>query len=76
MFRSKLNRQQKNQKELFYLSIKEASDALNKVDESLIINKPKVDRMFNDKQLFNYLQQLFIFSGLTHWLLRDRKSVV
>lgn len=68
MFRSKLNRQQKNQKELFYLSIKEASDALNKVDESLIINKPKVDRMFNDKQLFNYLQQLFIFSGLTHWL--------
>lgn len=68
MFRSKLNRQQKNQKELFYLSIKEASDALNKVDESLIINKPKVDRMFNDKQLFNYSQQLFIFSGLTHWL--------
>lgn len=68
MFRSKLNRQQENQKELFYLSIKEASDALNKVDENLIINKPKVDRMFNDKQLFNYLQQLFIFSGLTHWL--------
>lgn len=67
-FRSCLNTNQANQKELFYLSVKEASDALNDLDENLIIYKPKVDRMFQDEYLCSYLKNLFILSGLVHWL--------
>ena len=67
-FRSKLNIRQPNQKELFYLSIKEAIDALNNVDDAFIIYKPKVDRMFHDEHFCHYLKELFVFSGITHWL--------
>ena len=67
-FRSKLNIQQANQKELFDLSIKEAVSALNEIDDEFILYKPKVDRMFHDQQFRGYLKELFVFSGLTHWL--------
>ena len=63
-----MNTHQSNQKELFFLSVKAASDALNDLDESLIIYKPKVDRMFQDEYLCSYLKNLFILSGITHWL--------
>lgn len=67
-FRSKLNKIQTNQRELFNLSPKEASESLNTLDESLIVHKPKVDRMFNDIEFKQYLEHLFVFSGLTNWL--------
>ena len=67
-FRSRLNTEQPNQKELFRISLKEAADALNGIDEAEIIGKPKIDRMFYDVPFRDYLQELFVFSGLTHWL--------
>lgn len=67
-FRSKLNTQQSKQKELFYLSIKEASDALNDIDEQMIIAKPKVDRMFCDNNFKDYLSHIFQLSGLLQFL--------
>lgn len=67
-FRSKLNKQQPNQKELFHLSVKEASDALNDIDEAIIIAKPKVDRMFCDTEFRGYLIKIFQLSGLFQFL--------
>nr|UOP05442.1 GIY-YIG nuclease family protein [Conchiformibius kuhniae] len=67
-FRSRLNTRLPHQKELFRISLKEASDAFHAVDEDEIIGKPKVDRMFYDAPFRDYLQQLFVFAGLTHWL--------
>ena len=41
-FRSSLNTETKNQKELFHLSVAEASKALNELDEEQILYKPKM----------------------------------
>ncbi|WP_190848737.1 GIY-YIG nuclease family protein [Pasteurella multocida] len=68
-FRSKLNHTQQEQRELFHLTPQKASESLNNIDEKLIIYKPKIDRMFNDVEFRDYLENLFIFSGLTHWIL-------
>ena len=67
-FRSFLNKEISNQKELFDLSPKQASDALKSISSEQIINKPKVDRMFNDIVFRDYLMTLLNWSGLTHWL--------
>lgn len=67
-FRSLLNIEIKNQKELFHLPWQTASLELEVLDENLIIKKPKVDRMFQDKDFRNYLKNLFEWSGLAHWL--------
>ncbi len=66
-FRSKLNVQIEQQKELFYLSLYEASGALNEINPSEIVNKPKIDRMFQDKAFLEYITRLFLFTGLLHW---------
>ena len=67
-FRSKLNKDITGQKELFDVPLQVASRQLNKIDVSLIIDKPKVDRMFQDEDFFDYLLQLFKFTGLLNWL--------
>lgn len=67
-FRSSLNTKVEQQKELFYLSIKEASSALDELNENEIVYKPKIDRMFQDESFLDYLVKLFSFSGLNHWL--------
>lgn len=67
-FRSFLNTTITNQKELFLLPLKTASLAFEALDENLIVAKPKVDRMFNDKQFKDYLSVLIDWSGLSHWL--------
>jgi hypothetical protein len=68
MFRSKLNVLINNQKELFHLSPHEASDKLNEIETTMIISKPKVDRMFQDTEFSEYLVKLFRFTGLMNWL--------
>ena len=65
-FRSSLNTETKNQKELFHLSVAEASKALNELDEEQILYKPKIDRMFQDEAFLSYIVQLFKFTGLVH----------
>ena len=67
-FRSALNRKTPNQKELFHISTAEASKALNELDESQILYKPKIDRMFQDEAFLSYIVRLFLFTGLVHWI--------
>ncbi len=67
-FRSKLVRSIPGQRELFALSPVEASRCLEGIDESLILKKPKIDRMFQDQQFSNFLIRLFQFTAITNWL--------
>ena len=67
-FRSVLNKDIKNQKELFHLSVAEASKALNELNPDEILYKPKIDRMFQDEAFLSYIVRLFKFTGLVHWI--------
>ncbi len=67
-FRSKLVKDIAGQKELFELSVLEASKKLNELDSSLILKKPKIDRMFQDEEFSGYILRLFRFTGLMNWL--------
>ncbi len=67
-FRSALNTEIKNQKELFRLSVAEASQALNELNDEEIVYKPKIDRMFLDEAFLSYIVRLFTFTGLFHWI--------
>lgn len=68
VFRSKLVKSIANQRELFALSPVEASEKLEAIDPTLIIKKPKVDRMFQDKEFSYYLARLFRTTTLLNWL--------
>lgn len=68
VFKSRLNKTVKQQKELFHISSKEVTDHLSQIDPEFILHKPKVDRMFMDKAFLGYLVKLFVFTGLKHWL--------
>jgi hypothetical protein len=67
-FRSKLNKDIDAQKELFHAAYQDASNKLNQIDPAMLINKPKIDRMFQDEEFSNYLLNLFGFTGLMNWL--------
>ncbi len=67
-FRSSLNKEIQNQKELFHLSVAEASKALSALNPAEIIYKPKIDRMFQDDAFLSYVVRLFKFTGLIHWI--------
>jgi hypothetical protein len=66
-FRSKLVKQVAGQRELFELYPVEASEQLEAIDESMIIKKPKVDRMFQDQEFTHYLAKLFRTTTLLNW---------
>ena len=67
-FRSHLDTSIENQNELFHVSLFEASKTLELIDPSNIINKPKVDRLFQDMDFLAYLVKLFKFTGLMNWI--------
>lgn len=67
-FRSKLNTEIEKQKELFHVSLIEASSFIESIDPDQIINKPKIDRMFQDESFLWYIVNLFMFTGLMNWL--------
>lgn len=67
-FRSFLNKEIPHQKELFNIAWQTVSESLNQLDESLIVRKPKIDRMFQDNEFRGYLLDLFEWAGLRHWL--------
>lgn len=67
-FRSSLNKEIQNQKELFHLSVAEASKALSALNLAEIIYKPKIDRMFQDDAFLSYIVRIFKFTGLIHWI--------
>jgi hypothetical protein len=68
IFRSKKVDKIEGQKELFSITLYEASSKLNEINPDEIINKPKVNRMFQDDQFLEYLINLFKFTGLMNWL--------
>lgn len=67
-FRSKLVKSFAAQKELFALSPVEASRHLEQIDESLVLKKPKIDRMFQDQEFASFLAKLFRFTAILNWL--------
>ncbi|MFA7289627.1 MAG: GIY-YIG nuclease family protein [Melioribacteraceae bacterium] len=67
-FRSRLNKSIKHQKELFRVSTQEVSKSLNMIEPEEIIKKPKIDRMFQDEEFFDFIINLFKFTGLMNWL--------
>jgi len=68
IFRDSLVREIPNQKELFHTSPREAARGLEEIDPSLLVYRPKIDRMFQDSQFSSYLMSLFKISGLSNWL--------
>jgi hypothetical protein len=68
IFRNKKVENIKNQKELFEITLPEASLKLNGINPLEIVNKPKVDRMFQDEDFCRYLMKIFKFTGLMNWL--------
>jgi hypothetical protein len=68
IFRSKKVDEITGQKELFLVNFHEVSARLNEINEEEIINKPKVDRMFQDEQFYNYLVKLFNLTGLLNFI--------
>ncbi|GAB1470514.1 GIY-YIG nuclease family protein [Chloroflexota bacterium] len=67
-FRSSLNKIIRGQKELFEAPPHKAANLLNQINPNLLINKPKVDRLFQDEEFSNYLLNFFKFTGLMNWL--------
>jgi hypothetical protein len=67
-FRSKLIKHVDGQKELFHVTVQEASAKLNEIDPANILKKPKIDRMFQDEDFSGYILKLFTFAGLMNWL--------
>jgi len=67
-FRSKHVTSVTGQKELFAVSPVTASKHLEQIDASLVLRKPKVDRMFQDEEFSSFLATLFRFTGLLNWL--------
>ena len=56
------------QKELFAVAPATASSHLAQIEETLIVRKPRVDRMFQDHEFSNFLFKLFEITGLMNWL--------
>lgn len=67
-FRDKLVRSIPGQRELFAVSAAEASKSLEKIDESLVLKKPKIDRMFQDRDFAAFLAKLFRASAILNWI--------
>ena len=67
-FRSKLAKSIKGQRELFKISPVEASEILSALDESQVIKKPKVDRLFQDQDFSYFLAKLFRSTTILNWL--------
>lgn len=66
--RSKLVTSITGQKELFAISTVEASRHLERIQEALILKKPKIDRMFQDQEFSVFLARLFRSTGILNWL--------
>lgn len=67
-FRSKFVKSIKGQKELFSLSAIEASRHLEQIEESQVLKKPKIDRMFQDQDFSQFLARLFRFTAILNWV--------
>lgn len=53
---------------MFSVSAPDASQFLEQLDASVLIKKPVMDRMFQDKEFANYLALLFQTTAILNWL--------
>lgn len=67
-FRSKQVKSIRGQKELFAISPVEASKQLELIEDVLLIKKPKIDRMFQDREFSRFLGRLFRATAILNWL--------
>lgn len=67
-FRSKLVNTIDGQKELFAISPVKASKHLELIDKSLVLKKPKIDRIFQDEEFSCFLATLFRYTTILNWL--------
>jgi hypothetical protein len=67
-FRGRLVKSIAGQRELFAISPVEVSKHLDQIDESLVLRKPKVDRMFQDHEFAGFLAKLFRYTAILNWL--------
>ena len=67
-FSSKLVTSVTGQKELFNVSPVIVSEHLEEIDESLVMKKPKVDRMFQDHNFSIFLGRLFRITTILNWI--------
>lgn len=67
-FRSKLAGSIAGQKELFAISSVKASKHLEQIDKTMILKKPKIDRMFQDQEFFMYISRLFKCTAILNWI--------
>jgi hypothetical protein len=67
-FRDRQIKDVEAQRELFSISPTTASMQLARIDESMILRKPKVDRMFQDEEFSLFLIKLFKITGLINWM--------
>jgi hypothetical protein len=55
-------------KELFQVMPQIARARLEKLGPGQILNKPKIDRMFQDEEFAEFLSRLFSFTGILNWI--------
>ena len=67
-FREHLDSSVERQKELFRVPVHAAVEVLERIDPDLIVNRPKIDRLFQDASFLSYIKRLFVFSGVLNWL--------
>lgn len=67
-FRDKLVTSIQGQRELFAVPPAVASKHLDQIDASLVLRKPRVDRMFQDHAFSGFIAQLFRITGILNWL--------
>lgn len=67
-FRAHLDSTVERQKELFRVPVHAAIEVLDSIDPDRMVNRPKIDRMFQDASFLSYIKRLFVFSGLLNWL--------
>ncbi len=56
------------QKELFNVPAATASEYLEQLNASVIVKKPVIDRMFQDRELSRFLEQLFRTTAILNWI--------
>lgn len=67
-FRSQQVTSIEGQKELFDVPANAASERLGQLDASVIVRKPVIDRMFQDRELARFLEQLFRTTAILNWI--------
>lgn len=67
-FRSQRATAIEGQKELFDVPATTVSEYLEQLDASVIVKKPVIDRMFQDREFSRFLEKLFRTTAILNWI--------